>query len=270
MCYSALVKANIDFLKDWCRTAFVHEPMGYDDWYLGQGKSSAQVPDTLRIFPGSLAPIVSMKQGRLTLEWMKYGAYPPETISSPSKYTTYNARRDNLQSRFWDSAYLKHHGFVLISGFFEWVQVNDLLRSNIVSLDQVKAYFDHEMIERRSKVELAGKKWRLTPTEALPPIERKIMIQISPSRSQVLAVPVIFNHSPRSSNAENPNPPGFAIITDDPPPEVLAVGHDRCPIPIATQQLGRWIELDSKLHRGDLDPLGRREQVVFRAQLVRP
>jgi putative SOS response-associated peptidase YedK len=33
----------------------------------------------------------------------------------------------------------------------------------------------------------------------------------------------------------------FAFITDDPPPEVLAAGHDRCPVNLAESAIERWL-----------------------------
>jgi putative SOS response-associated peptidase YedK len=34
----------------------------------------------------------------------------------------------------------------------------------------------------------------------------------------------------------------FAAITDEPPPEVAAAGHDRCPVYLAKDQFGKWLE----------------------------
>lgn len=33
----------------------------------------------------------------------------------------------------------------------------------------------------------------------------------------------------------------FAAITDEPPPEVRAAGHDRCPIPIKPENIDAWL-----------------------------
>jgi putative SOS response-associated peptidase YedK len=43
----------------------------------------------------------------------------------------------------------------------------------------------------------------------------------------------------------------FAFITDEPPPEVLAAGHDRCIIPLKLQNVDAWLDPDPK----DLDSL---------------
>lgn len=37
----------------------------------------------------------------------------------------------------------------------------------------------------------------------------------------------------------------FALVTDDPPPEVLAAGHDRCIIPIRPENVDSWLNPDA-------------------------
>jgi putative SOS response-associated peptidase YedK len=52
----------------------------------------------------------------------------------------------------------------------------------------------------------------------------------------------------------------FAIITDDPPPEVRAVGHDRCVVPIRSKDIDTWLQPEkSTLEQLDavLDPGAR-------------
>jgi len=36
----------------------------------------------------------------------------------------------------------------------------------------------------------------------------------------------------------------FAAITDEPPPEVAAAGHDRCIIPIKPEHIDAWLNPD--------------------------
>ncbi len=36
----------------------------------------------------------------------------------------------------------------------------------------------------------------------------------------------------------------FAVVTDDPPPEVAAAGHDRCIVPIRREHLDTWLQPD--------------------------
>jgi putative SOS response-associated peptidase YedK len=36
----------------------------------------------------------------------------------------------------------------------------------------------------------------------------------------------------------------FAAITDEPPPEIAAAGHDRCIIPIKRENVDAWLQPD--------------------------
>ena len=38
----------------------------------------------------------------------------------------------------------------------------------------------------------------------------------------------------------------FAIITDDPPPEIAEAGHDRCPIPIKPENIDAWLNPEAR------------------------
>lgn len=38
---------------------------------------------------------------------------------------------------------------------------------------------------------------------------------------------------------------GKILLTDEPPPEVAAAGHDRCIIPIKPENIGAWLNPDA-------------------------
>jgi len=46
--------------------------------------------------------------------------------------------------------------------------------------------------------------------------------------------------------AGEPDLLSFAAITDDPPPEIAAAGHDRCIIPIKAENIDAWLSPDPK------------------------
>lgn len=48
----------------------------------------------------------------------------------------------------------------------------------------------------------------------------------------------------------------FTIITDDPPPEVAAAGHDRCPIMLSVDGAQRWLSAESLKRTHAYDILG--------------
>jgi putative SOS response-associated peptidase YedK len=44
------------------------------------------------------------------------------------------------------------------------------------------------------------------------------------------------------SALDQPDLLSFAAVTDEPPPEILAAGHDRCIVPIRPENLLTWLD----------------------------
>ena len=68
---------------------------------------------------------------------------------------------------------------------------------------------------------------------------KKQVIQFKPQSGQTLAAPVIFDtwiSADRSTGFAS-----FAVITREPPPEVLTAGHDRCPISLVRDSWEPWL-----------------------------
>jgi len=60
----------------------------------------------------------------------------------------------------------------------------------------------------------------------------------------------------------------FAAITDDPPPEIAAAGHDRCVIPLKQENLAAWMKPAGK-SKGELQAiLDDRELPYYEHQLA--
>jgi putative SOS response-associated peptidase YedK len=55
----------------------------------------------------------------------------------------------------------------------------------------------------------------------------------------------------------------FALITDEPPEEVAAAGHDRCVIPIKPQHLEAWLNPDPRNLQAMQAILDDRERPFF-------
>ncbi len=53
------------------------------------------------------------------------------------------------------------------------------------------------------------------------------------------------------------------MITDDPPPEIEAMGHDRCPIFLAADQIDAWLTPSGRSKEVIYAILKKREQVVY-------
>ena len=165
-----------------------------------------------RIFPGWYAPVMVMENGRRVIKPMRYQCRPagkPEFVGSVPydvKFQgCYNARRDNLEG-FWKGQFGFSHGVMVANAFYENVS-------------------RHAMEGR----ELAqGEK------------EENVVLEFRPNHGQEMLVACLW------SCWEGPNEEllSFAAITDEPPAEVAAAGHDRCIIPIKPENIDAWLNPD--------------------------
>ena len=51
----------------------------------------------------------------------------------------------------------------------------------------------------------------------------------------------------RTRNADGTELLSFAAVTDDPPPEIMEAGHDRCIIPIKLENVDAWLQPNGDL-----------------------
>lgn len=158
-----------------------------------------------RIFPGYYAPVLIWEDGRRVVKPMRYGCRP---AGKPAFYDvkypgTYNARRDNLQG-FWKQQFGRTHGLIVVDAFFENVN--------------------------RHRVE--GRE--LAPGEE----PENVVLEFRPRPQQSMLVACLWS---RWTGPGEPALLSFAAITDDPPPEVAAAGHDRCIVPVRQQHVDAWL-----------------------------
>ena len=158
-----------------------------------------------RIFPMYYAPVVVGEDDRRWIRPMRYTCRLP---GKPANYDvrypgTYNARRDNLGG-FWKSLYGHHHAILVITSFFENVASN--------------------LYEKRA----------LKPDEK----PRNLVLHFDPEPRTPMLVACLWAHW---TGKDGPELFSFAAITDDPPPEIAATGHNRCVIPVKPQNLDEWL-----------------------------
>ena len=70
---------------------------------------------------------------------------------------------------------------------------------------------------------------------------RQTILRFNPNPGQPLLAACLWN---RTTAPGEPELLSFAAITDDPPPEVAAAGHDRCIIPIKPEHVDAWLNPD--------------------------
>lgn len=163
-----------------------------------------------RIFPLVYAPVMVYQEGRKVVLPMRYQCRPQ---GKPAFYDvefpgTYNARRDNLE-KFWRRQFGVTHGVLLVNAFYENVN-------------------KHKMEGRE-----------LEPGEEV----ENIVLEFRPKPTQDMLVACLWS---RWTAKSQPDLLSFAAITDEPPLEVAAAGHDRCIIPIRHENVDAWLNPDGR------------------------
>ncbi|SUD94209.1 Uncharacterised ACR, COG2135 [Ralstonia mannitolilytica] len=72
---------------------------------------------------------------------------------------------------------------------------------------------------------------------------RNIILGFRPDPPQTMIVACLWSHW-RATKPGEKDLLSFAIITTDPPPEISEAGHDRCPVPIKSEDLDAWLNPD--------------------------
>ena len=183
------------------------------DWALGKladlRRTEPKDKDA-RIFPGWYAPVIVMENGRRVVKPMRYQC---RLAGKPTFYDTkfpgtYNARRDNLEG-FWAKQFGYSHGIMVVNAFYENVS-------------------RHAMEHRE-----------LAPGEK----EENVVLEFRPRPQHDMLVACLWSHW---TGAGEPDLDSFAAITDEPPEEVAAAGHDRCIVPIKEEYVDAWLNPDPK------------------------
>ena len=159
--------------------------------------------------PAGYVPVIVSENGKPAMKLMRYQCRPhgkPKFYDT--KYPgTYNARRDNLGA-FWKDLFGYQHGIMLATTFFENV----------------------------SKHKVEGRE--LSEGEK----EENVVLEFKPRGLDTMYVACLWSHWQEGDEELD----SFAAITDEPPPEVAAAGHDRCIIPIKEENIEAWLNPDPK------------------------
>ncbi len=190
-------------------------------------------PRDERIFPGVYCPVMVVENGELVVMPMRYQCRPE---GHPAFYDvkfpgTYNARRDNLEGHMWGKVFGYCHGVILASAFFEHVP--------------------------RHKAE--GR--TLAPGE----VEEDMILEFRPNGLEEMLVACIWS---RWQAPGQPDLLSFAAVTDEPPPEVAAAGHDRCIIPIKPENVDAWLRPDRANLAAQYAILDDRERPYYEHRLA--
>jgi putative SOS response-associated peptidase YedK len=180
-----------------------------------------------RIFPMVYAPVMVVQDGKKVVLPMRYQCRP---AGKPASYDVdfsgcYNARRDNLEG-FWRKQFGYSHGVVIMNAFYENV--------------------DRHKMEHRE----------LEPGEK----KQNVILEFKPNHGSDMLVACLWS---RWTKEGEPDLLSFAAITDDPPEEVAAAGHDRCIIPLKADNVDAWLNPDPKNSKELHDILDDRERPYY-------
>jgi putative SOS response-associated peptidase YedK len=182
-------------------------------------RREAPVPGDARIYPGWYAPVVVEEGARRWIRPLRYQCRP---AGKPASYDrrfpgTYNARRDNLEG-FWKGQFGHTHALMLAEAFYENVARHDL---------EQRPLRDGERVEN-------------------------VILEFRPEGLDTLLAACLWSHWEGGGEVLD----SFAAITDTPPAEIAAAGHDRCIVPLAAAAIDAWLApqaLDRATLRGLLD-----------------
>lgn len=173
--------------------------------WLATAERQSIEPEDSRLYPGVFVPVMIWEGGRRVVKPMRFQCrIHGWTEQVERQYPgTYNARRDSLD-KSWGKHWGKKHAVIVINSFYEHV-------------------WRHQAEGRA-----------LAPDEK----EEDVVIQFRPNPSHDMVLACLW------SDWGGPGEEllSFAFITDEPPAEVAAAGHDRCVIPIKRENIDEWLQ----------------------------
>jgi putative SOS response-associated peptidase YedK len=200
------------------------------EWHQAQlaKLDSTEVTDAdRRIYPMWHTTVLANVDGRRVIMPMRYHcrqAGKPESIDK--QYDgLYNARRDSLEG-YWKNLWGRRHAVMMSRAFYENVALED---------------FEHRTLA-------AGEK------------SQNVVLEFKPDTGHPMLLACLWD------KWEKPGEPdlySFAAITDEPPPEVKATGHDRCPIPLKPANVEAWLSPEDRSKEELLAILDDRERPFY-------
>src|SRR6202789_1820030 len=200
---------------------------------LTQLRSTEPNEEDNRIFPFVYAGVIVKQNGRNLLTPMRYHCRPAGKPAFIDRQFPglYNARRDNLE-KFWGEQFGTHHAILVVERFYENVK-------------------RHTMEHREL---LAGER------------EENVVLQFKPEPAQTMYIACLWSHW---TDPKEPDLRGFAAITDEPPADVAAAGHDRCIINLKPEHIDAWLTPQGRSIIELQSMLSDRAVPVFQHEILR-
>jgi putative SOS response-associated peptidase YedK len=199
---------------------------------LSQLRNSEPNEEDNRIFPFVYAGVIVRKDGQNLLTPLRYHCRP---AGKPAFYDRkfpglYNARRDNLE-KFWGEQFGAHHAIMVVESFYENVKRHTM---------------EHRGLH-------AGE------------VEENVVLQFKPEPAQTMYIACLWSHW---TDPKEPDVRGFAAITDEPPADIAAAGHDRCIINLKPEHLEAWLSPQGRSREKLQAILSDRAVPVFQHEIL--
>jgi putative SOS response-associated peptidase YedK len=199
---------------------------------LSQLRTSEPNEEDNRIFPFVYAGVIVRMDGQNLLTPMRYHCRP---AGKPAFYDRkfpglYNARRDNLE-KFWGEQFGAHHAIMVVESFYENVKRHTM---------------EHRGLH-------AGE------------VEENVVLQFKPEPAQTMYIACLWSHW---TDPKEPDLRGFAAITDEPPADIAAAGHDRCIINLKPEHLEAWLSPQGRSREELQAILSDRAVPVFQHEIL--
>jgi putative SOS response-associated peptidase YedK len=104
-----------------------------------------------------------------------------------------------------------------------------------------------------------------TPSTSVNREGNNVVLEFRPQPPQDMLVACLWSHW---SESGQPELLSFAAITDEPPAEIAAAGHDRCIIPIRPENIDAWLKPDRTSLREQYAILDDRERPYYEHRLA--
>jgi putative SOS response-associated peptidase YedK len=194
--------------------------------WLDGTKTLENKPDDVVVHAMNYGPvIVQTDKGRM-LTAMRYHCRLAGKPASMDRQLPglYNARKTSLQE-WWAPIFGVKHALFVITGFRENVKRHDMERRELMSGEEPE----------------------------------NVVLEFHPRDRQDMLVPCLWDRWEQSGEILH----SFALITDEPPQEVAAAGHDRCPINLTRSAAEAWLSPEGRDASELLELLEQRQQPYY-------
>lgn len=183
------------------------------------------------VYAMNYAPVIVQTDAGRLIRPMRYHcrlAGKPRTIDAKLP-GLYNARIDSLED-WWSPVFGKQHALFVITGFRENVKKHDMEGRGLAAGEDPE----------------------------------NVVLQFVPRGGGRMLVPCVWSRWTDGKEVLD----SFALITDEPPREVAAAGHDRCPIYLTREAAEAWLSPEGRSRAELFEILAQRQRPFYEHRIA--